>query len=910
MDFQLLQTKLFAPPTRPEYIPRPRLFDYLDRGFQRKMTLLSAPAGFGKTSVLAGWIHQNHIPVGWLSIDEEENELRHFIAYFISAARAVHPDIGEGALALLEIKQQKTQRVILDSLINDLLLVDRHFALVLDDYHQIHSEDVHTTLGYIIEHMPEWVHIFITTRSDPPIPHLSLLRGRDELIELRTDQLRFNKREIIDFIKNTRGWSLSDGDADLLNKLTEGWISGIQMVAISIKNQVEIPALLHDFSRSNRHILDYLSDEVLNRQPEIIQRFLMVSSLLERMSGTLCDSLLLDDAEKSPPGWEFSPGDGGRFIIDLERRNLFITPLDENRQWYRYHQLFRDLLRQRLDHNHPELIPKLHQRAAAWYQAQQMIPEAINHFLACKKYKIAVKLIVEAAEIMLMRSDFSTLKTWIDALPEELMSGNPDLQIYYLYTSIYAGMPAEKVFEWIDKIQKFDTQGKYRGDILAIQSLIAAFRQDIHNSAELAQKALDCLPQDRIFFRSTVLGHLGFAYLVSGNMQAAKQTLEEARRVSFLVGNLTNYTFALSHLADIAALEARFNDAEGYYQQIFALDKPGEGRTHPILGLAYIGLGAIQRERGQFGEALENLNHGIELVQRFAPSGAIQGYINLAGIYQLIDDPTAADSALVTASQLAMRFEAMEADTMFVKCHQAKMQIIRGNPIQAIQILNIDPQTPSTQLERSLCQINQQQLQNSNKLISYILVAQAFFILERFEISDCMFSKAIEAARSKGWRRVEMGIRVYQVETLNKRGHPDQALECFKPILAIAAKEGILNDFIERGPRIVALLKRALHARVEPDFVTRVLERILASNISFDIRLPSPAPGQELVEPLSEREKTILHYLKSHLTTSEIAQELTLSVHTVRAHVKNIYKKLQVNSRNQAVERAGELGIE
>lgn len=898
MSISHLKTKLHIPPISPEYVPRSRLMAILEDGLQRKLTLLSAPAGFGKTTLLAGWIHQQQISAGWLSIDEGENELSHFLSYIIAAIQSILHNVGGAASDVLAVRQQPSHREVLNALINDLSTVEDHFILVLDDYQLINSAKVHAALEYLLEHLPECLHVFINTRSDPPLP-LSLLRGRSEMIELRAKQLRFNQQETAEFFHKFSGFRLSDFDANTLTRLTEGWITGIQLAAISIKDEVGVDTFLTDFSGSNRYVLDYLVEEVLERQTEPIQYFLYASSILKRMTGPLCDAIMVRENEQQTIP-TLNPGDGDRILANLERQNLFIIPLDINRCWYRYHHLFADLLHQRLNTLHPELVPRLHHRAATWFKSKQMISEAIDHSLACGDFENAVEMIFTAAEDALMQSEFIKLHNWIEILPERILADHPQLQIYNLYTAIYSGLPANEAINQLEKIMALDSNGQVSGDILAIKSLIAAFQQDISSSTELADRALEILPEDRIFFRSTVLGYLGFAYLFDGDMIAAKKTLKESIKMSSLAGNLTTQILGLSHLAEIALLEARFDDAKNHARQMLELAQEGEDGLHPITGLAYIFLGIIQRAYGNLSEAIKMLNNGVELVQKFSPFAAIQGYINLAWIHQFGGDEDLADSAMETATRLALEFEQMKEGDRHVLHNQAKMLIARGEPLQALEKLGINREDLSFEIDRLFNICDPELFHQSNDLIQYIITAEAFFAIEKFNIAEHLFSCTLKTALDKGWRWVEMSIKVYQAEIHFQCGRVKESLEILEPVLKMAAKVQLLSDFVERGSRLSNMIQNALNRGIEPEFVAKILVQI-GSKETVKSHLKTFRSDKDLSEPLSEREKTILQYLKSHLTTTEIAKELSISVHTVRTHVKNIYQKLGVNSRSEAV---------
>jgi LuxR family maltose regulon positive regulatory protein len=500
-------------------------------------------------------------------------------------------------------------------------------------------------------------------------------------------------------------------------------------------------------------------------------------------------------------------------------------------------------------------------------------------------------------------------KGWIERLPPDALDQHPRLNSYYLFTSIFSGMPADEVIHQLEVLSELDQENNIQGDILALQALIAVYNGDIHHSAELAEKALNTLPEESIFFRSTIAGFLGFAYMVYGNIQSARRTLEESARVSSQAGNLTMHVLALCHLAEIALLEARIADAEIYYRQVLDMGLDAKGKPRPIVGMALIGLGTLQRERGQLEDAFETLSQGVELVQMWAPSGAVQGYVNLAWIHQLQGDEAAADSALATAAKLALRFQPMEEDDKYVRCHQARMQITRRNPLQALHILSVSPQTTLADLDQAFPALAPERSHSFADLISYIITSSAYFTLEKYDIAERLLSRVRKATQAKGWKRLEMTIMTSLAEIYARCGRKDMALQTLSQPLELAAQEGYVTEFLERGPRLADLLRQALHAGIEPEYVALLLTHIEASDKGVQPASPVERASLVLVEPLSEREFEVLALVAEGYTNAEIGTLLVLSTFTVKKHVSNILGKLGVPSRKLAAERGRELGL-
>jgi LuxR family maltose regulon positive regulatory protein len=720
--------------------------------------------------------------------------------------------------------------------------------------------------------------------------------------------LLFTKEESAEFIRLTTGNPLKEMDADTLTKLTEGWATGIQMAALSLKDRLDVSTFLREFSGTNRYVLDYLVEEVLETQSDQTQTFLYRTSILERMSGPLCDALLTSQShDPDAPGFE--PGDGQRFLMDLERQNLFIIPLDEQRRWYRYHHLFADLLQQRLETHHPELASQLHQQAADWYREQGLFPDAIRHSLACGDYNTAVETIAAVAEEAMMRSDFIKLKGWIDRLPDDVMADHPRLYAYHLIISIFSGIPADEVSQRFELIRKLERKGEIQGDILALQAMLAVYNQDIRGSAQYAEQALKILPEDSLFFRSTLAGFLGYAYLMYGDTDAAKRTLAESAHVSARAGNLTMQVLALCHLAEIDIIEGRLPKADAHYRLAIDTGLTADGKPRPILGLAFIGQGMAQFEQGQFDEAYENLKQGVELIQKWTPSGAIQGYIFMAWIHQLRGEEASADTLIETATELARRFEPLEEDDKYVRYQRAKMQTVRGNPTQALRLYSISPEISEKDLDRLFPPIDPDSLAGFTNLVSYMATGEAFLALGQHEVAERLISRARVVSQERGWKRVDMAFMTTLAEVHTQCGREDQALETMAEALEIAAEGGYVSDFIERGRRICGLLREALRAGIQPEFVAQLLSRIEAQDTGEAPSSPAEKASLMMIEPLSERELEVLSLVAKGHTNPEIASHLVVAVTTVKKHVSNILGKLGVSSREEAAGRGRELGL-
>ncbi|MBC8450567.1 MAG: hypothetical protein H8D78_22765 [Chloroflexi bacterium] len=492
----LLSTKLYVPPVRPELVPRPRLIERLNAGLHRKLTLVSAPAGFGKTTLLSEWTQQSEFSVAWVSLDRDDSDPARFWAYFIAALQTVQADVGEGALAVFQSPQPPPIEAILTTLINEIATLPDPFALVLDDYHLIQAQPIHSALAFLLDHLPPQIHLVIAGRADPPLP-LARLRGRGQLTELRETDLRFTLDEAATFLNQVMGLGLSAEDVAALEARTEGWIAGLQMAALSMRGRKDIPGFIAAFTGSHRYILDYLMEEVFQQQSADVQDFLLKTSILERFTAPLCDAI----AERE---------DSHDVLLALERANLFIVPLDESRQWYRYHRLFADLLRHRLQIAGPQdLVPHLHTRASQWYEAEGFAAGAVHHALAGSDWERAATLILDVSETMLKRGELVTLLGWLQALPAEVVRVRPQLCLTYGWALILTGQldAAESYLGQAEGAAQDDAA--LLGDIVSAQAFIARIRGDDSRTIELSQRALSLLPQDDLSARSIVAVNLG-----------------------------------------------------------------------------------------------------------------------------------------------------------------------------------------------------------------------------------------------------------------------------------------------------------------------------------------------------------------------------------------------------------------
>ncbi len=607
MSEPLLLTKLFVPPPRPKIVLRPRLIERLSEGLSsgRKLTLISAPAGFGKTTLVSEWGASCGRPVAWLSLDEGDNDPASFLIYLVAALQTIAANIGKGVLAILKSPQPPSIESILTILLNEITTIPDHFILVLDDYHLIDSKPVDEALTFLLEHLPPPMHLVITTREDPHLP-LARLRARGQLTELRAADLRFTPAEAAKFLNQMMGLKLSAADIAALEARTEGWIAGLQLAALSMQGRSDAASFIKSFTGSHHFILDYLVEEVLQRQPEHVHNFLLQTAILDRLSGSLCDAVT---------GRE----DGGGMLEALERGNLFVVPLDNQRQWYRYHHLFADVLQAHLIEAQPEQVSGLHQRASAWYEQNRFPPEAIRHALAAEDFVRAAGLIELAWSAMDLSSHSSTWLGWVKELPDVLIRLRPVLSVGYAWALLDGGELEASEARLLDAERWLDapTDQMVVVDKEQFRSLPAsiatarAYRSlafgDVPGAVKYAQQALELTPEDDQLRYNEATSLLGLAQYTSGNLQAAERSLADFHTNLRKTGEIPILVGITFLLADIRVALGHLHEAESIYQQSLRL-ATGQGEPMP-LGTAdlYRGLGELYVERGDLEAAAQHL---------------------------------------------------------------------------------------------------------------------------------------------------------------------------------------------------------------------------------------------------------------------------------------------------------------
>jgi LuxR family maltose regulon positive regulatory protein len=906
----LLTTKLYVPPPRPDMVPRPRLLQRLNEGLRQghRLTLVSAPAGFGKTTLLSEWVATCGLSVAWLALDSGDNDPARFLAYLIAALQTIEGGVGTGVLDRLQAPQPPPMEELLTALINQIDSISISFVLVLDDYHLITAQRIHEALAFLLAHPPPNMHLVVATRADPPWP-FALLRGRGQLTELRLADLQFTQDEAAVFLNQVMDLRLSPVDITSLTSRTEGWIAGLQLAALSMQGRQDLPGFIAALTGSQHHILDYLVEEVLRRQPESVQAFLLRTSILDRLTGPLCDALSLEH--------EAGADDGQAMLHRLERANLFVIPLDERHQWYRYHHLFADSLRVCLEQAWADLVPEYHRQACRWYEQHGFLSEAIEHALSADDLDRAACLIEQAAESTLMRSEFTTFLSWMELLPEEVTRAHPLLHVYHAGIQLMNGLPLQVAEAHLREALAAEPSRTVSGAVATFQTLIAAYRGDTHRSIELSRQALALLAEDNLFLRSLVAGFLGITYLWSGDFATATSALGEAVRIGQQIGNLTFTVLALCHLAELHIMRGQLHQARTFYEQALQWARDSRGRRLPMAGIALMGMGYLLREWNDLEVARHHLVEGIELAARWEKTGTFTGHISLALVEQALGDQEAARAAIRQARQVAMEFSGMEIAAIVAGVYQARLWIQQGDPNAVIRWA--EERRLEERIETGGLEESSRTVPFLYAALEYLAYAEAHIALGQPDEALAVLSPLLSVTKTGGWTMFVIETLALQSLAFQALSDAPRAMCCLEQALSLAEPEGFVRTFVDRGAPLAALLKQILEAQqdrgrapsrsITPDYVRRLLVAFGQGEEAQPQKpLPLPSPSA-LVEPLTKREVEVLRLLVTDLTSTEMAEDLVLSVHTIRSHIKSIYAKLDAHSRHAAIARATELNL-
>jgi LuxR family maltose regulon positive regulatory protein len=944
MTTPLLTTKLYIPPVRPNLVPRPRLIEQLNEGSRsgRKLTLISAPAGFGKTTLVSEWIQamgSAALPkaVAWLSLDERENDPTRFLTYLVAALQTIAANIGEEVLGVLQSPQPPPTELILTVLINEIAAFPDNLVLVLDDYHVIESQKVDKALAFTLDHLPPQMHLVIASRMDPSLP-LSRLRAGGQMTEIREDDLRFSPDETNTFLDKVMGLNLSPEKVAALETRTEGWIAGLQLAALSmqgLRRSDEVADFVNRFTGSDRYIQDYLADEVLQQRPKGTKDFLLQTSILDRLSGPLCDAVRFGCAEtpsssggtavrfdstKAPYRSEGTAVWGAscsgtdqqnsQTILEaLDAANLFIVPLDNERRWYRYHHLFADLLRQRLHQQQPDSVAKLHVRASAWYEKNGLEIEAFHHAAAAHDVERAARLMEGDGMPLPFRGAVVPVLNWLASLPTTVLDAKPLLWVTYASTLLATGQrtgveeklqAAEAALHCVQQGAEPDDKNQdLIGRIAATRATLAVGQHQVETIIAQSARALEYLHPDNLAFRTSTTWKLGYAYQLQGDRAAARQAYTEAVSIGEASGNI-----------------------------IFTVS-------------AILGLGSLQEAENQLYLAAESYRRALQLFgDQPLPAIACEAHLGLARIFYQWNDVDAAQQHGQQSIQLVRQ---TESNDTFAACEVflARLKLAQGDVAGAAAILaeadqfvrqhNFVYRMPEVVAAQVLTLLRQGNLAAAADLAEKheLPLSQARVHLAQGDTSAALSSlmplrRQVEA---KGWADERLKVMVLQAVALHAAalqadGEKEEAVQLLGDALALAEPGGFIRIFVDEGTPMAQLLSEAAARGTMPDNIGKLLAAFEAEEQPIlagcqaspgkregESFLPPASPAQPLIEPLSERELKVLQLIAQGFSNREIGERLFLALSTVKGHNRNIFGKLEVHRRTEAVARARELGL-
>ncbi|MFC1997296.1 LuxR C-terminal-related transcriptional regulator [Chloroflexota bacterium] len=858
-----------------------------------KLTLVSAPAGFGKTTFLSNFIHQCHRPVAWITLDQGDNDKNRLLTYFIAALKNVSDGFGQSVQGALQANQPSGVENILSGLIYEIIEIHKPFILVFDDYHHITNPEIHEITNFIIENQPPDMHLVISSRSDPPWP-LARYRARQEMTEIRAQDLRFKPAEAAALLNDILHLDLSDDDILRLDAKTEGWIAGLLMAAISVQGRENISGFIQGFEGSHRFIFDYLVEEVLNQLPPDLQDFLLKTSILDRLCAPLCNTILERDDSQS-------------FLQQIEKMNLYIFPLDDHRYWYRYHRLFSDLLVSLLKELRPEEVKQLHCRASIWYESNDLLSEAVGHAFKADDIQRVVHLAQTNVLGLMEQGELGMLLKWIDRLPKDVVNDYPWLQVAQAWALTQSGSLAEAL-TWASSAESSleGESGIPEHQIRHISGHIAAIRcyaeflsfGDYGQATRYAQKALTYLPDTDMRTRGMVLVLLGMMLRVQQDFSAALETLNSALRIYQAADQPYVVIDILSQIARVRREQSLLHETARLCQEALAIsDQYAQGGLHRLSVAAYtMGiLGRVYYEWNQLDRALDIGLQALALSERWGQANTLLGnHLFLARIYRVKGRFQAALESIRAARISGGRFS--DTHEFVIRTHEITVRLAMGD-IQAVEQW-VEHESTSFDVSRN---------ERIWELRTLILALYRQKPLNDLDDLLLGLDQLLEIFEKSGSYRRSLQTHIEKTMIYQALGDNDRALIALDKALSMGELEGYVRSFLDQGPPMAKLLKMAISSRIKSDYVNRLLTALSAEQVSY-----VGHPDQKLisfVEELTNRETEVLRLLSTKYTIPEIADELVITTGTLRTHIKRIYSKMNVHSRFEAVTRAKEAQI-
>jgi LuxR family maltose regulon positive regulatory protein len=910
MAVSLLQTKLFVPLPQAELVSRPGLIKRLDE--RHRLTLVSAPAGFGKTTLVGAWVEglSAILPiserVAWLSVDAADDDPIRFWSYVVAALQRVHPGIGETALAMLQTPQPPPVETVLTALLNEIAALIDPLALVLDDYHLVENPSIHEATAFVLDHLPPQMRLIILTRADPPLP-LARLRVRGQLAELRAADLRFTIDEAAAFMNRVMGLDLTPSDVAALEARTEGWVAGLQLAALSMQGRADVSDFIAAFAGSHHYIVDYLSEEVLGRQPAEVQAFLLHTCILERMNGPLCDTVCFGESRSSSSSWETAMpdrGSGQAMLERLDKENLFVVRLDEDRYWYRYHHLLAQSLRNRLQQTEPDLIPLLYRRAAAWFEHNGLLEESLAYWVHAQDFGHAAHLMEQRGTEMLAIGEMTALRRWVNMLPIEFVRQRPQLCILFAWT-LLLHWDLGGTETWIRSVQEClsskiaSTQNdEMVGHIAAIQAYIAGMEGNDRQASDLCHRALDLLPANSTFLHALIAYMLGTINLRNGDLDGAWVAIEKAGRMSQASGILHIAVPALTSLGIVQKIRGKLHLAYESYQKALQLSMQGRRQPPPVTAMANNSLAEVLYEWNDLEAADRHLHQGLEQSKQWGNAeDLINNAVARARVCRARGDWSGAWDVI---NQVNKEIPQSQLKIGQIIITQVRFHLDQGDLNAAEQLIR-------------RYEIGARDTFNFNTMGEQVVVARLRLKQARWDEVTHLLERLRTFTQRSNLAGPSIEVLRLQALALYGEKRPAQALASLQSALALAEPGGYIRSFVDEGPRMSELLL-AWQCWTQRDnrlqnYVARLVAAFPGTSIGERAKEPPQVGASALIEPLSERELEVLHLLAEGKSNREIGDALFIAVGTVKKHLSNTCGKLGVQNRTACVARARELGL-
>ena len=896
----LLLSKLSVPAPGRSLVSRSSLSARIEEGLERRLTVIAAPAGFGKSTLLSSWAAASASGgrlVAWLSLDSRDNDPARFWRYFLTAMSRLQPACGQTALALLHSPQAPPIVTILTMVLNDLQALAADVTFVLDDYHIIESRDIHEAMIFLLQNLPQRVRLIIATRADPPFP-LSRLRERGELFELRAHDLRFGSEHATTYFNHAMGLDLSERQVSELVARTEGWVGGLQMAALAMRDREDIPEFIAAFTGSNRYVMDYLAEEVLARQPETERTFLLTTSILDRMCSSLCEAVT-------------GNRDSQEMLERFEHANLFLNPLDDIREWYRYHQLFADVLNQRLQHEQPNLVSGLHLKASAWFEGLGLMLDAIPHALAGHDLARAVRLIESAGMPIVLDQQVQTVLTWIDSLPDVLVRERPILHTLRALALVFSNRPdaAEASLQAAERCLNTkphtDEARAVLGRVAVIRTAIARFSGDVGRAVSLGHQALQLLPDSDAASTERVAAkaNIGLAYQVTGEVNAdAERPLEEAIAAFSAAGALVPLLNFINRLGRFQTMQGRLRAAAATYQTAAEVVSGPDGRRGAVETAGYhVGLGLIHLQWNDLDSAEHHLMRAVELIAgAFTVEADVvsDGYLYLARLQQARGQPAAARATLDEFASLARHRDFFPLLLDRGEAEQARLALRRSDLPAAIGWAEARGRAEDPDYRR----------EDEHLTLARILLAQGRLPEMGSCLNDALvlLDRLLEAAQRGG--RFNSVVEIMTLRALTEQAqHTPDAVNSLERALRLAEPEGYIRVFVEEGLPMAALLAdllKSLRRKAQASQDDSLLSYVRRLLLAFETPGGRADGHQPIVDPLTARELEVLELIAIGLSNREIAARLFVATSTVKSYTNSIFRRLGVGSRTEAVAEA------